>query len=641
MLLKKMPIQRKLVSIILLTSGVVLLLTCISFLAYEFVTFRQDTVERLSTLGRIIAANSTAALVFDDQEDAKEILNALAAERHITAAGLYDENGNLFSTYPKDLPLDAFPVSPGGEGYRFQQGRLSGFQPVVQSGNRIGTLYIQSDMRAMYDRFILYAGLVALVILASLLVAYILSRKLQRQISQPILQLAETAKAISERRDYSVRATKTGDDELGLLTDAFNHMLGQIHEQDKILRESEERFRLMVANVQDYAIIMLDPGGRVVTWNAGAERIEGYQSEEIMGEHFSRFDPGENLSPAEFEARLKSADSKGRLEYEGWCVRPDQSRFYANVVLTALRNDGGQLRGFCRVTRDITQRKHAENEIRKLNTDLERRVQERTSELLQVKANLEAEISERKRYEQSLQKANRMKNEFLANMSHELRTPLNGIIGFAEFLLDGKPGGLNPRQNEYLGDILNSGRHLLQLINDILDLAKVESGRMDLSPETFPLSGAIEEVCSIARPIAHKKQIQLEVKISRELESVTLDQQKLKQVLYNLISNGIKFTDDGGRVEISAAPMGPEQFRISVRDTGIGIKPEDMKRLFREFEQLESGAARRYEGTGLGLVLTRKIVELQGGSIRVESEIGKGSTFSVVLPVAAGEAITT
>ena len=231
--LKDTPIRRKLMTIILLTSGAVLLLTCASFFAYEFLTFRQTTVRHLSTLGEIIAANSTAALAFENQEDAKEILAALKAERHIVAASLYDKNGKLFSKYPADLPAEAFPAAPAKDGYRFARGHLAAFHPVAQGNKRLGTLYLKSDMGAMYERFRLYGGIVVLVIAVSFLVAYLISRSLQKQISQPILALAETARAISERRDYTVRATKLGADELGLLTDAFNQMLSRIEDQDR------------------------------------------------------------------------------------------------------------------------------------------------------------------------------------------------------------------------------------------------------------------------------------------------------------------------------------------------------------------------------------------------------------------------
>jgi PAS domain S-box-containing protein len=246
---------------------------------------------------------------------------------------------------------------------------------------------------------------------------------------------------------------------------------------------------------------------------------------------------------------------------------------------------------------------------------------------------IRSDITERKDFELAVEKASRMKSEFLANMSHELRTPLNGIIGFAEFIVDGKPGPINPKQKEYLGDILNSGRHLLQLINDVLDLAKIEAGRMELNLEAYPLRKAVEEVCAVATAIAQKKKIALKIQIAPGLDAVMLDQQKFKQIIYNLLSNAIKFTDNGGQVEIVASHAGPGHFCVAVRDTGIGIKSEDIPRLFKEFEQLEAGTTRRFEGTGLGLALSKKLVECQGGDISVESEPGKGSTFSVVLPL--------
>ena len=239
--------------------------------------------------------------------------------------------------------------------------------------------------------------------------------------------------------------------------------------------------------------------------------------------------------------------------------------------------------------------------------------------------------------EQSLQDSSRLKSEFLANMSHEVRTPLNAIIGFSELLVDEKPGQLNPRQKEYVGDVLNSGRHLLQLINDVLDLSKIEAGKMELNPETFRIKKAVEEVCAIAGAIAQKKEIEIHTEIAAELDRVTLDQQKFKQVLYNLVSNGIKFTDQGGRVDIVCSPCDRNHFKLSVQDSGIGIKTEELRRLFFEFEQLESGPSRRYEGTGLGLALTQKIVERQNGVINVQSEFGKGSTFSVILPLVTTE----
>ncbi len=236
MAFEDLPIRRKLMTIMLGTSGVVLLLVCSVFLGYEVLAFRTSSVQQLSTLGDVIAANSTAALAFDNRDDASEVLAALAAERHIVAACLYDNQGRLFARYSAGSADAAFPARPGTDGYRFEYGHLAGFAPVIQvKGRRLGTLYLRSDLGALYDRLRLYAVISILVIAGSSMVAYILSRKLQKQISGPILALAETAKAVSERRDYSVRASTFGRDEMGTLTAAFNEMLAQIQEQNLAL----------------------------------------------------------------------------------------------------------------------------------------------------------------------------------------------------------------------------------------------------------------------------------------------------------------------------------------------------------------------------------------------------------------------
>ncbi len=234
MALRDKPIRQQLMAILLLTSGVVLVLTCAAFLAYEFVTFRQTTLKNLSTLGAIIAANSTASLAFQNEGDAREILSALRAEPHVVAAALYDKDGKLFARYPADLPVAAFPAAPDRDGYRFEHSHLVGFAPVAQASNpRLGTLYLQSDLTAVYGTLRLAGAIAALVMAVSLLVAYLLSATLQGTISRPILALAETAKSVSDRSDYSVRAPKLGGDELGLLTDAFNQMLSRIEDQDR------------------------------------------------------------------------------------------------------------------------------------------------------------------------------------------------------------------------------------------------------------------------------------------------------------------------------------------------------------------------------------------------------------------------
>lgn len=242
-------IRRKLTTMILVTSSVVLLLTCAAFLGYELVTYRRTTVQQLATLGQITAAQSTGAMAFDNQRDAEEILGALRAERHIAAACLYDRQGGIFARYPADAPDAAFPARPLADGPQFVDGYLYSVTPVVQvqGSDRFGTLLLKSDLDAVRERLWLYGGIAGLVIIGASLVAYALSRTLQRQISRPIDALATTARAVSDRRDYSVRAAKVPDDELGLLTEAFNHMLARIEEQNT---ELERRVRERTAELE-------------------------------------------------------------------------------------------------------------------------------------------------------------------------------------------------------------------------------------------------------------------------------------------------------------------------------------------------------------------------------------------------------
>ena len=375
-----------------------------------------------------------------------------------------------------------------------------------------------------------------------------------------------------------------------------------------------------IFNSANFSSIATDAKGVIQIFNVGAERMLGYAAADVINKVTPAdiSDPQEVIARAEalsvelstpitpgFEALVFKASRGIEDIYELTYIRKDGSRFPAVVSVTALRDAQNAIIGYLLIGTDNTARQQVEEE--------------------------------RKRFEQSLQEANRMKSEFLANMSHELRTPLNGIIGFTEFLIDEKPGPLNPEQKEYLGDVLSSARHLLQLINDVLDLAKVEAGKMELYPETFPVRKAVEEVAAVINGIAQKKHITVGIEIGAELDAVTLDQHKFKQVLYNLLSNAVKFSDDGGQVSIKARRLDTCQFEVQIRDNGIGIKVEDINRLFTEFEQLDSGTARRFEGTGLGLALTKKIIEFQGGRISVESQPGKGSVFTVVLPVMTGE----
>jgi len=363
---------------------------------------------------------------------------------------------------------------------------------------------------------------------------------------------------------------------------------------DQKLRDQQFYTRSLIESNID-AIMATDPAGIITDVNKQMEALTGCTRDELIGAPFKKY----FTDPERAEASIKRVLSEKKVtDYELTACARDGKKTEVSYNVTTFYDRDRMLQGVFATARDVT---------------------------------------ERKRFEKSLQEANRMKSEFLANMSHELRTPLNGIIGFTEFLFDEKPGPLKPKQKEYLGDVLSSARHLLQLINDVLDLAKVEAGKMELHPETFPVQKAVEEVAAVIKGMAQKRQIAVGIEIGAGLHAVWLDQHKFKQVLYNLLSNAIKFSDDNGQIAIRAQRLDTHQIEVQVRDTGMGIKAEDINRLFTEFEQLDSGTARRFEGTGLGLALTKKIVEFQGGRISVESELGKGSAFTVVLPVTIEE----
>ena len=315
---------------------------------------------------------------------------------------------------------------------------------------------------------------------------------------------------------------------------------------------------------------------------------------------------------------------------------------------------------------EIEERKRVEKALQEANEELEKRVEDRTACIARTNEGLRAEIAERKRAEAELQMskesaeaANQAKSEFLANMSHELRTPLNHIIGFTELLVDKNFGDLNEVQEEYLNDVLESSRHLLSLINDILDLSKVEAGKSELEPSNVDVRAVLDNSLIMVKEkaIKHGIQIQLSTNLDSTSRAIWADERKLKQILYNLLSNAIKFTPDGGKIRLAADLAESSQLKaqgktgsfqlsasnfelhrnwvqLSVKDTGIGLGKEDLVRIFNPFEQVDGSVNRRYQGAGLGLSLTKRLVELHGGKIWVKSEgEGTGSTFYFIIPV--------
>lgn len=390
-------------------------------------------------------------------------------------------------------------------------------------------------------------------------------------------------------------------DEIGRLAEALDMASRQRNRAEEALRESEERLRLVIDGVRDFGIFALDTEGRVVSWNAGAERISGYVADEVIGRHFSMFYPGET-SGSKPMVELAQATHAGRVEDEDWRVRKDGSRYWANVVITAQRDDTGRLRGFSKVTRDITRRRLIEEQLLRAREESER--------------------------------ASNAKSEFLSRMSHELRTPLNAIIGYAQLIQLEQRGGGMVRGTDH---ILDAGRHLLGLINEVLDIARIESGNVAMSLDAVDLRPLLDEVASLSGPLAAPMGVMLDTTTGvPEGCRVRADAQRLKQVLLNLIGNAIKYNRARGRVDVTVVATSPGRLRIFISDTGIGIPRALQDRLFTPFERL--GAERgNVEGTGLGLAVSRRLIEAMGGEIGLDGGCSSGSTFWIDLPDAGDE----
>ena len=504
MILQNLSIKRKLTLITMLTSSIALILSSVSFLIYDLVSFRHLLSQDLMTQAQIIGYNSAGAMEFKDEPAATATLSAFTAKEDIVTAALYKPDGKIFARYSRGkAAVPAFlPSQLQVKGYRFEGGFLEVFQEVTLNGEHVGTLFLQSDMRQWNSRAKRYANILLIFVLVSGLFALFVSSKLQGLISKPILHLEDTMRMVSSNKNYAVRAVKKYSDEIGRLIDGFNTMLSEIQQRDTALQSTN---------------------GELKT-----------RTQELEEEVFQRKQAQEELSKA----------------------------------------------------------KHAAEE------------------------------------------ANRAKSTFLANMSHELRTPLNAIIGYSEMLEEETRDTGKIENVQDLKKIQAAGKHLLALINDVLDLSKIEAGKMGLHLETFDVPQVIEEMVTTLQPAAAKNSNSVNVRVAENVGTMKADITKVRQILFNLLSNACKFTDHG-TISVDVDQIKAEdkeciQFRVS--DTGIGISAQQRQNLFQEFAQADSSIARKYGGTGLGLAITHRFVQLMKGQINVESEPGKGAVFTVQLP---------
>jgi PAS domain S-box-containing protein len=368
------------------------------------------------------------------------------------------------------------------------------------------------------------------------------------------------------------------------------------HHEER-LRQSEEQFRLLVERVDEYAIFMLDATGHVATWNSGAQKIKQYTVEEIVGEHFERFYLPEDRAAGKPQRLLKIAEEKGHVHDQGLRMRKDGTIFHADVLITSVRDRTGTLRGFSKVTRDIT------DQIRNREAEAARLVAE---------------------------KANKAKDEFLAVLSHELRTPLTPVLANAEYLIANLDEISREEEIEMLTAIQRNARLEAQLIDDLLDLTRISRGKIELKFEAVDVHGAIADAISILTPQFGEKGLSLRNELTARDHWMWADPTRLRQVFWNLLTNAVKFTPAGGHIVVRSFSDSSDRLVVEVRDSGIGIEPEQLARIFNAFEQGERKVTRQFGGLGLGLAITRSIVQMHHGVIAASSDgKGKGAVFQL------------
>jgi PAS domain S-box-containing protein len=623
------PIHRKLTFVILTTSLLGLSLACGAFEIYERVSYRRALTSELSALADTLGANETASLAFSDHQSARDILAAIRAEPHVVGSCLFDKHGNLFAEYQRSANItECEKASAELDGWRFKGNSVTQYRTISLGGEKVGTIAIVSDLEELHAKIRQYTLISAGVIFVSVLTTFLISSRLIRLITGPILQLAGTASRVTEQENYGLRAVPSGTDEVGTLISTFNKMLERIQERDEALQNSNSQLevrvkqrteelqeevnervraeealskersmlRALIDNVPDFMYVK-DTKSRFVVANASlAKSMGSRQPDELLNKTDFDFFPNE-LAEAYFqdEQRLMRT-GQALFNREEESVNSQGRTICLLTTKVPLMDKAGKVTGLAGLGHDITERQKAQREMQQAR--------------------------------EAAEAASRAKSEFLANMSHEIRTPLNGVMGMTDLALDTQ---LTPEQREYLETVKNSSDALLTVINDILDFSKIEAGKIDLEKAEFHLRDSLESMLKTIALRADEKGLELLCEVAPEVPEVVWgDATRLRQVVINLVGNAIKFTDRGEvtlKVEAQAHEGKECVLLFTVADTGIGIPQEKYAQIFAPFSQADTSTTRKYGGTGLGLTISTRLVEMMGGKIWVESEVGKGSQF--------------
>ncbi|MGB8541731.1 MAG: response regulator [Candidatus Acidiferrales bacterium] len=609
----------------MITCSAAILVACAIFVIYDLTSFKRSLTTDLITIAELTGSNLTAPLTFGDIKAANEVLGSLHAQKHILQASVYNKDGTTLAEYTRGSQDFFTPPAPRSDQILISSGYIQVFRQVRLDGEVVGSIYIESDLGAFYARVTRFFEIVFTVVLLSLAISLLLASRLQKLISEPIGELARTAHDVSLKKDYSLRVAKGNDDEIGFLVDKFNEMLEQIEQREFALQsvhdelelrvdqrttelqkevadrtraeqELEERKRFLNSLIENIpmAIAVIGLDDLLQMCNPAFETLFRYQQKMILGRPVAALLTNSELR-TEVDSNMKSLQRGESAHVVTRRARSDGSVVDVEAYSVAL-GPNHKRSGALLIYQDITERILAEEAMR------------------HAKETAEA--------------ASKAKSEFLANMSHEIRTPMNGILGMTELTLDTH---LDPEQREYLTMVKTSADSLLLLLNDILDFSKIEAGKLDLDVAAFPLRKSLGETMKTLGLRAHQKSLELVWRVDPGVpENLLGDLGRLRQVIVNLIGNSVKFTERGEvLLEVKQiAQSGPAvELHISVTDTGIGIAKEKQAAIFEVFTQADSSTTRLYGGTGLGLGITTRLVEMMEGKIWVESELGHGSAF--------------
>lgn len=603
------PIKHKLMLVVVVASSFALMMMAGAVIGYELLTFRKSITRNTNVLAQLVGSKSTSALAFENQEDANERLSVLSAVPHITAAAVYDGAGHVFAKFPANIDSSEIPPVPGTDGSFFKSSHLITFQPILEKGDRVGTLYLRANLRQMYNRLLAYGALIIAAGIVAVVGAVTVSTFLQRLISRPIVELAKVARAVSEQQDYSVRALRHGHDEIGDLTDAFNQMLTRIGETTNALAESEERRRRALEG-SETGTWEFDLLARHVTWDARMFRLFGLEGTTWKGteeEMYASIHPDDravvqtqidsaiaNRRDLNVEFRINGGD--GRIRHIA-----TRGRVFYDTHGIPIRMSG--------VSMDVTAAKETEKALQNAMNAAEA--------------------------------ANRAKDEFLAILSHELRTPLTPVLTTLAML--DEDASTPPQLHRELEMIRRNVEVEARLIDDLLDVTRIARGKLELHRQTLDLRVLLNHaVRSYLETPAAQKDLSTVVDVEPGASThILADASRITQVLWNLLGNAYKFTPAGGSIRVrvfnesgtTADRQGEPDLIIAISDTGIGIEPDIRPRIFDAFEQGDPSRTRLFGGLGLGLAISRAIVELHGGTLTAESAgRNSGATFTIRLP---------